>query len=77
MQSMPVPYDPLAAHTRITRPLYHGTNAIVNLFTNNAAPAKVLRKAALRLSNNIKPFKWIVKQTLTETKMAQRVSSDH
>lgn len=59
-------------HARITRPLYHGTNGIVNLFTNDTVPAKILRKALLRLSNNLKPVKYLIKQTLTETKMAQK-----
>jgi ubiquinone biosynthesis UbiH/UbiF/VisC/COQ6 family hydroxylase len=59
-------------HTRITRPLYHGTNGIVNLFTNDAMPAKLVRKAVLRLSNNFKPVKYLIKQTLTETKLTQK-----
>lgn len=64
-------------HTRITRPLYHGTNGIVKLFTNDTMPAKFLRKAALRLGNNFKPFKWLIQQSLTETKTAQRLPADH
>ncbi len=64
-------------HTRITRPLYHGTNGIVTLFTNETPPGKFIRKAALRLSNNLMPIKWLIKRSLTETKMAQRLSSNH
>ncbi|OOR91314.1 ubiquinone biosynthesis protein UbiH [Moraxella caviae] len=47
-------------HQRHTRPLYHGTNAMVTLFTNNTPPARLLRDAALRISNHLPPVKrWI------------------
>ena len=48
-------YD--AKHQLHTRPLYHGTNAMVKLFTNEAAPAKLLRNLVLRVSNNLPPVK--------------------
>jgi len=51
-------------HMIATRPLYHGTNAIVGLFTNDSLPATILRKAALRLSNNLPPVKWAIQQKL-------------
>lgn len=51
-------------HMLVTRPLYHGTNAIVGLFTNDGFPATLLRKAALRLSNNLPPVKWAIQQKL-------------
>ena len=51
-------------HMIATRPLYHGTNAIVGLFTNDSFPATILRKAALRLSNNLPPVKWAIQQKL-------------
>ncbi|MCP4078221.1 MAG: 5-demethoxyubiquinol-8 5-hydroxylase UbiM [Gammaproteobacteria bacterium] len=51
-------------HMIATRPLYHGTNAIVGLFTNDSLPATILRKAALRLSNNFPPVKWAIQQKL-------------
>ncbi len=51
-------------HMLITRPLYHGTNSIVKLFTNDDFPATLLRKAALRLSNNLPPVKWVIQQKL-------------
>ncbi len=51
-------------HMLITRPLYHGTNSIVKLFTNDDFPATFLRKAALRLSNNLPPVKWVIQQKL-------------
>ncbi|USZ14286.1 5-demethoxyubiquinol-8 5-hydroxylase UbiM [Moraxella sp. FZFQ2102] len=50
-------------HQAHTRPLYHGTNAMVSLFTNDRKPVRILRDAALRLSNNLPPVKhWIAKQ---------------
>ena len=51
-------------HMLSTRPLYHGTNSIVSLFTNDSLPATLLRKAALRLSNNLPPVKWAITQKL-------------
>ena len=51
-------------HMLATRPLYHGTNTIVGLFTNDSFPATLLRKAALRLSNNLPPVKWAIQQKL-------------
>lgn len=54
-------YD--SQHQRHTRPLYHGTNAMVSLFTNDTKPVQTLRKIALRVSNNLPPVKhWIAKQ---------------
>jgi len=55
-------------HMLITRPLYHGTNMVVDLFTNDAFPATVLRKAVLRLSNNIPPVKWAIQHKLMAKK---------
>lgn len=50
-------------HQMHTRPLYHGTNAMVTFFTTDHAPVKLLRNAALRVSNNLPPLKkWISKQ---------------
>jgi len=47
-----------------SRPLYHGTNSIVALFTNDSLPATSIRKAVLRLSNNLPPIKWAITQKL-------------
>jgi hypothetical protein len=49
-----------------TRILYHGTNVVVGLFTNETLAAKVARKATLRLANNITPLKQLITQSLTE-----------
>ena len=56
-------YD--AKHQLHTRPLYHGTNAMVKLFTNEAAPAKLLRNLVLRVSNNLPPVKKLITRQLT------------
>ncbi|MBC8518998.1 MAG: 5-demethoxyubiquinol-8 5-hydroxylase UbiM [Gammaproteobacteria bacterium] len=49
-----------------SRPIYHGTNAIVRLFTNDSAAARLLRKAALRFGNNFPPVQWAIIHKLTE-----------
>lgn len=54
-----------ARHMLNTRPLYHGTNAIVKLFTTENAPARILRKAVLRVSNNFPPVKFLISRQLT------------
>lgn len=53
-------------HRRKVLPLYHGTNAIVRLFTTTTGPAKVLRSVALRLGNVLTPVKKRIEQQLTE-----------
>lgn len=53
-------------HRRKVLPLYHGTNAIVKLFTDTSGPAKVLRSAALRLGNVLTPVKKQIEKQLTE-----------
>lgn len=45
--------------------LFHGTNAIVKLFTNETAPARLLRSAVVRLSNNLPPVKFFISRQLT------------
>lgn len=52
-------------HQLHTRPLYHGTNAMVTFFTNDASPVKLLRGAALRISNNLPPLKKLISKQLT------------
>lgn len=53
-------------HRRKVLPLYHGTNAIVRLFTDTSPPAKLLRSAALRLGNVLGPVKKQIEKQLTE-----------
>ncbi len=55
-------------HHRHSLPLYHGTNAIVHLYTKNYRTAKFARKALLRLGNCIKPAKRLIMNQLTEIK---------
>jgi ubiquinone biosynthesis UbiH/UbiF/VisC/COQ6 family hydroxylase len=53
-------------HMKVTKPLYHGTNEIVGLFTNESVPAKLARNALLRFSNNFPPIKHMIANKLTE-----------
>lgn len=52
-------------HQLHTRPLYYGTNAMVNFFTNETVPAKFLRNVVLRVSNNVPPLKKLISKQLT------------
>ena len=52
-------------HQLNTRPLYHGTNAIVKLFTHETPPAKLLRHGVLRLSQALPPLKHLITRQLT------------
>ncbi|MDO5686539.1 MAG: 5-demethoxyubiquinol-8 5-hydroxylase UbiM [Neisseria sp.] len=52
-------------HMLNTRPLYHGTNFVVKLFTNESTPARFLRSAVLRVSNNLPPVKKLISHQLT------------
>ena len=60
-------------HMLTTRPLYHGTNTVVSLFTNDTFPATLLRKAALRISNNLPPIKWAIQQKLMAKKQIKEL----
>ncbi len=53
-------------HMRATRPLYHGTNALVRLFTDDRLPARTLRKGVLQASRLIPPIKWMIQHKLGE-----------
>lgn len=52
-------------HQLKTRPIYHGTNFVVKLFTNETPPAKLARGAVLRLSNVLTPVKKLISHQLT------------
>jgi len=54
-------------HMRTTKPMYHGTNEIVKLFTDDRAAAKLARKVAIRFANNFPPIKRAIQKKLTET----------
>ncbi len=55
-------------HHRSSAPLYHGTNALVRLYTKNTRTAKLARRTLLRLGNRIKPAKRLIMNQLTEIK---------
>ena len=52
-------------HMLHAHPIYHGTNMLLKLFTNETAPAKLLRGLVLRASNNFPPLKKLITQQLT------------
>ena len=53
-------------HRRVCAPLYHGTNALVKLYTKDTPAAKIARRGLLRLGNIIKPAKNLIMDQLTE-----------
>ena len=53
-------------HMRATRPLYHGTNALVRLFTDDSVPSRVLRSGVIRASRLLPPVKWLIQKKLGE-----------
>jgi len=52
-------------HMLHAQPIYHGTNILLKLFTNETAPAKILRGLVLRASNNFPPLKKLITKQLT------------
>ncbi len=54
-----------AAHRKVVLPLYHGTNALVKLFTDTRPPARLLRDAALRVGSAIPMVKQRILKQLT------------
>jgi ubiquinone biosynthesis UbiH/UbiF/VisC/COQ6 family hydroxylase len=54
-----------AEHRRLTLPVYLGTNAIVRLFTDDRASARVARAALLRVASGIGPLKSAIARQLT------------
>ncbi len=57
-------------HRAATWPLYHGTNLLVSLFTDERPRAKRLRQAVLHLGNSVRPFKNFVTRYLADAKRA-------
>lgn len=53
-------------HRQGTRPLYLATRAIVGLYTNDHAPARVLREAVLRTGNRLTPFRRALAHALVD-----------
>ena len=62
-------------HMRTTRPIYHGTNGIVRMFTDDRVPAKVIRNLTLRIANNFPPIKQVIRHKLTESRNRNSISS--
>ena len=52
-------------HMLHAQPIYHGTNMLLKLFTNETAPSKILRGLVLRASNNFPPLKKLITKQLT------------
>lgn len=52
-------------HMLHAQPIYHSTNMLLKLFTNETAPAKILRGLVLRASNNFPPLKKLITKQLT------------
>lgn len=52
-------------HRLATRPIYLGTNALVSLFTDERAPAKLLRRAVLDTAGHLPVFSSLVKSLVT------------
>ncbi|MGG5812015.1 5-demethoxyubiquinol-8 5-hydroxylase UbiM [Falsiroseomonas sp. CW058] len=59
-----------AAHRRATFPLYAATNAIASLYTDDRAPARLLRGAVLRLGAALSPVRRAVTARLMEAEPA-------
>ncbi|MBL8312397.1 MAG: 5-demethoxyubiquinol-8 5-hydroxylase UbiM [Rubrivivax sp.] len=59
-------------HRRVTWPIYVGTNAIVQLFTDDRAPARLLRGTVLGVARQLSPLRAAIARQLTGGR-AQRV----
>ncbi len=53
-------------HQRHCRPMYFGTNLLVQLFTDDKPVAKFIRKTVMHVSNNLPPLKRSITNRLTE-----------
>lgn len=53
-------------HRLASRPLYEATNAITALYTDDRLPARVLRRAGLRLAHGVAPFRQLIAAHLTQ-----------
>lgn len=59
------PYE--ARHRRETWTVYHGTNAVVGLFTDDGGPARLLRQAVMRVAERLPPLKAAITRRLTRS----------
>ncbi len=53
-------------HRLASRPLYEATNAIATVYTDDRLPARLLRRAGLRLAHGVAPFRQLIAARLTE-----------
>ena len=53
-------------HRKISFPLYHGTNALVKLYTKEGPVARMARHGLLRLGHLVRPAKKMIMNQLTE-----------
>lgn len=58
-------------HRRQTRPMYEGINSIVQLYTDDRAGAKILRKGILAAGRALKPVQRLIVGNLTRDKAAE------
>lgn len=56
-------------HRRATWPIYQGTNAVVSLFTDERAPARLLRRGVIALADRLPPLKSLITAQLTGRKL--------
>jgi ubiquinone biosynthesis UbiH/UbiF/VisC/COQ6 family hydroxylase len=59
-------------HRRGSRPLYLATRAIVELYTNDRAPARMLRETVLRAGRRLTPFRRVLARTLADERPLDR-----
>ena len=59
------PYE--TRHRRETWPIFHGTNAIVGLFTDDGEAARLLRQAVIRVAEHLPPLKSAITRRLTRS----------
>lgn len=59
-------------HRRGSRPLYLATRAIVELYTNDRAPARIVRETVLRAGRRLTPFRRVLARTLADERPLDR-----
>jgi 2-polyprenyl-6-methoxyphenol hydroxylase-like FAD-dependent oxidoreductase len=69
---VPDPADPVALaaydreHRDTARWIFHGTNAIVRLFTDDRPAARLVRQATLHLAERLPPVKALIVRQLVD-----------
>lgn len=59
-------------HRRETRPIYIGTNALVQLYTKDSPLARIARNALLHIGNSIPPAKRLITNKLTDSRSGSK-----